>query len=195
MPRTARRQTSARFSRRTVLRAGGAAAALTAAGAGALAIHGHAGRYEEADPACPLRYFTRREYRIVCDLADTLFPPGNALGITGRQARVPEYIDHMLAGMREDKAVETHAMFLLFEHGTLAFGIRTRRFTDLSTREKESYLRRWERARVYSRRMLAAGLKAYLGLAYFAHPAVRRKLGVERACASAADALPREEWS
>jgi len=195
MARTPRRHSSARFSRRTVLRAGGAAAALAGATGIGLVVAGHGGRYVEADPACPLRYFTRREFRIVCDLADTLFPAGNALGITGRQARVPEYIDHMLADMRADKAAELKAMFLLFEHGTLAFGMRTRRFTELTPRDRESYLRRWERAQVYSRRMLAAGLKALLGLAYFAHPDVRAELGIQRSCGSAADALPREEWS
>lgn len=195
MSRTPRAHSSGRFSRRTVLRAGGATAALAAAGVAGVTIAGHGGRYEDADPACPLHYFTRREYRIVCDLADTVFPPGNALGITGREARVPEYIDRMLAGMRADKATEVHAMFLLFEHGTLAFGMRSRRFTELAPRQRERYLRRWERARVYSRRMLAAGLKALLGLAYFAHPDVRERLGVVRTCGSAADALPREEWS
>ncbi len=195
MSRTPSPHNSARFSRRTVLRAGGAAAALGAAGAVGLTVAGHAGRYEEADPACPLHYFTRREYRIVCDLADTMFPAGNALGITGREARVPEYLDRMLAGMRRDKATELRAMFLLFEHGTLAFGLRTRRFTELRPIAREHYLRRWERAQVYSRRALIAGLKAFLGLAYFAHPAVRERLGIQHVCSSPADARPREEWS
>ncbi len=169
--------------------------AVGATGTLGLTIAGHAGRYEEAHPACPLRYFTRREYRIVTDLANTMFPPRNALGITGTEARVPEYMDHMLAGMRADKASELRAMFLLFEHGTLAFGLRTQRFTELTPTDQERYLRRWERAQVYSRRMLVAGLKAFLGMAYFAHPAVRERLGIQHLCGSPADALPREEWS
>lgn len=163
--------------------------------AGGLAIHGHGHRYGEVEPACDLLAFSKREFQIVADLADILFPPGNALGISGREARVAEYIDRMVAGMEDDKATETKAMFLLFEHGTLAFGLRTRRFTDLPTEEKERYLRKWERARVYSRRMLAAGLKTYLGLAYFAHPAVRDRMGTKRVCGSAGDSLPRAEWS
>ncbi|MCO4772491.1 MAG: gluconate 2-dehydrogenase subunit 3 family protein [Deltaproteobacteria bacterium] len=186
---------SARFSRRTALRACGAVGGIALVGAVGYTAHGHAHRYEDVEPACPLRAFTRREFQIVADLADVMFPEGNALGITGREARVPEYVDHMVAGLERDKATEMKAMFLLFEHGTLAFGLRTRRFTDLPPREKEKYLRRWERSRVYSRRMLAAGVKTLLGLAYFAHPAVRERMGVHRACGSAGDALPREEWS
>ena len=195
MPRRIAPHSSARFSRRTALRAAsvvGGAAMATAAG---VAVHGHAHRYAAVKPACELLAFTRREFQIVADLADVLFPPGNALGITGSDARVPEYLDRMVAGMESDKATETKAMFLLFEHGTLAFGLRTRRFTDLSLVAKETYLRRWERSRVYSRRLLAAGLKTYLGLAYFAHPDVRRAMGTKRACGSAADAMPRAEWS
>lgn len=195
MSRTPRPQNASRLTRRRLLRATGAAAALGAAGGLGLTLAGHAGRYVQASPACPLRYFTRREYRIVLDLSDTMFPEGNALGITGREARVPEYLDHMLAGMRADKATELRAMFLLFEHGTLAFGLRTRRFTELTPVARERYLRHWERSQVYSRRMLIAGLKAFLGMAYFAHPAVRERLGIQHVCSSAADAMPREEWS
>lgn len=185
----------ARPSRRTVLRATAATAGVVAVGGVGVAVHGHAHRYAPVDPACPLLAFSRREFEIVGALADVLFPPGNHIGISGREARVPEYIDHMVAGMEDDKATEVKAMFLLFEHGTLAFGLRRRRFTDLPRIAQTRYLRRWETARVYSRRMLAAGLKTYLGLAYFAHPDVREALGIRRACGSAADALPREEWS
>ena len=108
---------------------------------------------------------------------------------------MPEYIDRMLADMRADKAFEFTTMLALFEHGTTAFGLRVKRFTDLDQKARERYLRRWERARVYSRRMLAAGLKTLLGIAYFAYPGVQEQLGIDRQCGSAADALPREEWS
>ncbi|MDP6928524.1 MAG: hypothetical protein QF412_02360, partial [Planctomycetota bacterium] len=103
--------------------------------------------------------------------------------------------DRMLAGMDEDKSSEFRAMLLLFEHGTLAFGLRARRFTELPSKARERYLRRWEEARVYSRRILAAGLKTVLGVAYFAHPSVQEALAIQRVCATPADAAPREEWS
>jgi len=195
MARTPSRHSSARFSRRTALRAVGVTGGVAVAVGTGVTLHGHARRYDPVEPACTLRAFSRREFQIVADLADVLFPAGNALGISGRQARVPEYIDHMVAGLEDDKATEMKAMFLLFEHGTLAFGLRTRRFTELPRPSQERYLRRWERSRVYSRRMLAAGLKTTLGLAYFAHPDVREAMGTKRMCGSAADALPREEWS
>ncbi len=195
MPKRLHPHSSARFSRRTALRACCAVGGVALSVAGGFAAYGHSHRYSEVEPACELLAFTKREFQIVADLANILFPPGNPLGISGREARVAEYIDRMVAGMEEDKATETKAMFLLFEHGTLAFGLRTRRFTDLPVTEKERYLRRWERARIYSKRMLAAGLKTYLGLAYFAHPDVRARLGAKRLCGSAADSVVRAEWS
>jgi hypothetical protein len=169
-------------------------AAVAAAGTGVVAFqHGHL--YDEPTPACELRYLQRREYAILAALSNALFPPGNSIGLSGTDARVPEYIDRMLADMRADKAVEFKTMLLLFEHGTTAFGLRVKRFTDLDQVARERYLRRWERARVYSRRMLAAGLKTLLGIAYFAYPGVQERLGIEKTCGTAADARPREEWA
>ncbi|MEE2828317.1 MAG: gluconate 2-dehydrogenase subunit 3 family protein [Myxococcota bacterium] len=195
MTQPARPTARPRISRRSLVKRGLALAALGgAAGAGVL-TWGHGGRYADPVPACDLHYLQRREFAILAALANALFPPGNDIGLSGTDARIPEYVDRMLAGMSQHKAAEFRAMLLLFEHGTLAFGLRARRFTDLSLPARERYLRRWEEARVYSRRILAAGLKTVLGIAYFAHPKVQAKLGMDRICASPADAVPREEWS
>ncbi|GEM_PF-1125345 len=184
-----------RSTRRTFLRRGAAAVAVSGAVYGGVSLYGHAGLYPEPEAACELKYLERREYAIVAALALALFPPGNSLGIDGLQARVPEYIDRLLTGMEPEKAADLKSMFLLFEHGTLAFGLRVRRFTELPPRARERYLRRWERARVYSRRMLAAALKSMLGMGYFAHPDVQEALGMKRMCGTIADAKPRDEWT
>lgn len=186
---------ASRITRRTVLRRSAAVLAVSGATYGGVSLYGHAGRYPDPTAACTLEYLGKREYAIVAALSLALFPPGNPLGIDGLQARVPEYIDRLLAGMEPDKARDLEAMFLLFEHGTLAFGLRVRRFTELPAREREKYLRRWERARVYSRRMLAAALKGMLGMGYFAHPDVQEALGMQRTCGTIADAKPRDEWA
>ena len=169
--------------------------AVATAAAGGVITWGHGRRYPDPEPACTLHYLERREFAIVSALSDALFPADNNIGPSGTEARVPEYVDRMLAAMGSDKAGEFRAMLLLFEHGTLAFGLRARRFTELPMKARERYLRRWEEARVYSRRILAAGLKTILGIAYFAHPDVQTALGMERLCATTADASPREEWS
>jgi len=183
------------MSRRTLVRRGLFLGAGTSVAAGGLLLWGHGGRYPSPKPACPLVYLERREFAILVALADAIFPKDNPLGLSGSEVRVPEYVDRMLARMPADKAAEFRAMLLLFEHGTLAFGLRARRFTELPQKAREKYLRRWEEARVYSRRMLAAGLKTLLGIGYFAHPDVKAALGIQKICATAVDALPREEWS
>ncbi len=195
MSRKPRPDARPRMTRRTVLKRAGAVAAVGAAGSAGWLAQSHGRRYEDPQPACELKYLGAREYAIVAALANSLFPPGNSIGFAGTDARVPEYIDRMLDDMRPDKASEFTTMLLLFEHGTTAFGLRARRFTDLPQKSRENYLRRWERARVYSRRMLATALKTVLGIAYFAHPDVQARLGMYRMCGSAADARPREEWS
>jgi hypothetical protein len=186
---------ASRMSRRALLRRGAVVVGVGGLGYAGVSLYGHAGRYPEPEAACKLLYLERREYAIVAALALALFPPGNPLGIDGIQARVPEYIDRLLAGMEPHKAKDLKSMFLLFEHGTLAFGLRVRRFTELPPRARERYLRRWERSRVYSRRMLAAALKSMLGMGYFAHPEVQASLGMERLCGTVADTKPRDEWS
>jgi hypothetical protein len=184
-----------RLSRRALLRRSAAAAALASAAGAGVFCAGHAGRYPEPSPACTLKFLAPREYAIVAALADTLFPPGNPIGLCGTEARVPEYVDRWLAAMQPDKAGEYRAMLLLFEHGTLAFGLRARRFTDLAQSARERYLRHWETSGIYARRALVGGLKTTLGFAYFAYPGVESRLGIARSCGAPADALPREEWS
>lgn len=195
MSRSSRPSARPRISRRSLVRRGLVLGAVGATATGAVLTWGHGQRYPEPEPACTLRYLQRREFAILAALSDALFPSGNAIGPSGTEARVPEYVDHLLAEMDSDKAAEFRSMLLLFEHGTLAFGLRARRFTELPQKARERYLRRWEEARVYSRRMLAAGLKTILGTAYFAHPDVQEALGIDRLCATAADAAPRAEWS
>ena len=183
-----------RISRRLLVRRGLLLGGLSAAAGTGVLLWGHGGRYPEAEPAVDLVYLDRRAFSVVASLSDALFPPGSALGISGRQARVPEYVDRMLARMPSNKAQEFVAMLLVFEHGTLAFGLRVRRFPELPQDRAEKYLRRWEEAQVYSRRILAAALKTTLGIAYFAHPDVQEKLGMQRTCAAGGDIAEREEW-
>ncbi len=194
MPRSPRPTARPRISRRTLVRRSLYIGAGLGAATGGLLLWGHARRYPNPEPACELLYLERREFTILVALADTIFPRGNPIGHSGSGARVPEYVDRMLARMPKDKAEEFRAMLLLFEHGTLAFGLRVRRFTELPPAAAQRYLRRWEEAQVYSRRMLAAGLKTLLGIAYFAHPAVQEAMGIQKVCASPKDAQPRQEW-
>ena len=182
------------ISRRTVLRRAGIAVAAVGGASAVVFGLGHSGRYDEVEPACDLLFLQKREYTIVAALADTMFPAGNAIGLSGTEARVPEYIDRWLEGQGEDKAGEFRMMLMLFEHGTAAFGLRVRRFSDLPSAARERYLRRWETTRLYSRRMLAMALKSALGIAYFAHPEVKERIGLRHRCATAADARLREEW-
>lgn len=194
----ARRPTDspAGFSRRVLLRRGGAVAVVGAAGViSTTTLLGQARRYPEARPACELLYLSKREFAILAALADTVFPPGNPLGHTGTEARVPEYIDRMLAALEPEKAADLKKMLLLFEHGTLAFGLRFRRFSSLPAKARARYLHHWESSAIYTRRAAVTAIKTLLGMAYFAHPEVRASLGIHPLCATPADAEPREEWS
>jgi len=195
MAKPGRPDAAPRLSRRSLLRRSAVVGAAVTVGGGTLVTLQHTSEYDPPNPACELKDLAPEQYAILAALSNALFPPGNSIGLSGTEARVPEYLDRMLAEMRADKAFEFTTMLLLFEHGTTAFGLRVKRFTDLNQKARERYLRRWERARVYSRRMLAAGLKTLLGVAYFAYPGVQERLGIDRSCATAADALPREEWS
>lgn len=100
MPDARRPDARPRLSRRTLLRRGAVLGLVTAAAAGGTVGIGHVGKYPTPTPACELWALSRREYAIVAALADSLFPPGNSIGLSGTEARVPEYLDRMLAGMQ-----------------------------------------------------------------------------------------------
>ncbi len=130
----------------------------------------------------PLSNLARGEVAFLDAVAETMFPAGGAIPLSGREADVPAYLDDYLSGLPRHLRLQIRALFLLFEHGTLLFpapgrGGR-RRFSGLAENQRAAVLEGWQSSRLLLRRLPFSALRAVLAIGYLGHPAALRHLKV-----------------
>lgn len=149
---------------------------------GATAIAGSSTAWSLA-PGLPdrgLQVLTATEHAVVKALADLYFP-GVHLPLSGTQAGVPAEVDRILAEVMDPmRAAAFRYVLRALEWGTLAS--RGRRFSALDRDVQLEVLAAWSAPEPVPRRVAGDSLKAVLGMAYFAHPEVKRALGWRLGC-------------
>jgi len=128
---------------------------------------------------------SRPELAVVAAAAETLFPPGGAIAVSGREAGIPSYVDRYVAAVPPRLRRLMRMLFFLVEHATVFFpapgGLRgggMRRFSSLSPEQRVAALAGWERSSLFPRRLVFTSLRAILTMGYMASPAVLRALGL-----------------
>lgn len=133
-------------------------------------------------PAVPGRTLARRELAFLSAAADTVFPPGGAIAVSGSGADVPERTDIWLAEIKPSLRVLIRLLIFLVEHATLLFPARGRggfrRFSSLAPEQREAVLRGWAGSSLPPRRLVFQSLRAVLTMTYLADPSVLRELGL-----------------
>jgi hypothetical protein len=132
-------------------------------------------------PARPAQILSRAELAILEAAAETLLPPGGHIPISGGEARVPEYIDRLVAASPPRQRGLMRALFFLIEHATLVFpapgGISgLRRFTKLRPDQRVAVIEGWHSSRLFPRRLVFTALRSLCTIGYLAAPAVLRAL-------------------
>ncbi len=122
---------------------------------------------------------TRKEYGFVHAVADTLFPKGGAIEISGEEARVSHYIDDYLCKSPALQRILMKALFFLMEHATVITFAGITRFSRLPMAKRVKYLEGWEFSRFYFRRIAFLSLRALIAMAYFACPEVEKAIGYD----------------
>ena len=126
------------------------------------------------------RILAPREAAFVEAAAETLFPSGGELAPSGREARVPEWVDAYLALQPARGRRLMRLLFCLVEQATILFAAPgrggRRRFSSLDPAQRVAHLEGWQRSRFFPRRLVFTSLRAILTMAYFADPAVLRGL-------------------
>ncbi len=136
-----------------------------------------------ATPARPAAVLSRRELGFLDAAADTLFPAGGAIPLSGREAGVPAYVDRYVEAVPRRMRILMRLLFFLVEHATVFFpapggisGGGMRRFSALDQAQREVALADWQRSRFFPRRLVFTSLRAILTMGYFASPPVLRAL-------------------
>lgn len=129
-----------------------------------------------------LHQLSRHEQAFVRAAADTVFPSGGALALSGSEAGAVEHVDRFVASLPPRSRVLIRLLFFLLEHATLFFpapgwtGIR--RFTALSPAQRVAVLDAWGRSPLVARRNVFQSLRAVVTMAYFANAAVLRGMAL-----------------
>ena len=114
--------------------------------------------------------------------AETMFPDGGAIPLSGREADLPAYLDDYFAGLPAHLRLQIRALFLLFEHATIIFSAPApngrRRFSSLSGDQRLAVFEGWQSSRLFLRRLSFSALRAVLTMGYLGHPAAMRHLKV-----------------
>jgi hypothetical protein len=136
-----------------------------------------------AAPRRPAAVLSRRELGFLDAAADTLFPPGGAIPLSGREAGVPAYVDRYVEAVPRRMRLLMRLLFFLVEHATVffpapggIFGGGMRRFSALDQARREAALAGWQKSGLFPRRLVFTSLRAILTMGFFASPPVLRAL-------------------
>lgn len=120
---------------------------------------------------------TFQEQAIVASVADSFFPRGGPISLSGSEAGLVGYFDLYLRRTPAEMRFLIHLLLFFFEHGTLLFGPYRSRFTRLNERERVLVLEAMSQSGIYFQRVTFLSLRTMLCMGYLAHPEVARQIG------------------
>lgn len=121
-------------------------------------------------------FLSAKEQAIVAAFADTLFPPGGPIPISGTQAGLVAYFDRYVSGLPPQQGVLIRLLLWFVEHGPWVFGPRPVRFTSLKERDRLRVMEAMRTSPIYFRRIAFLSMRTMLTMGYLAHPEVAREM-------------------
>lgn len=113
-----------------------------------------------------------REQALLAAVADTLFPPGGPIPVSGTEAGLVRYFDGYVRRSEPLPRFMIRLLFLYAELEPLVFGPRRVRFTRLTPEERLAALDSAGRSDIYFRRVTFVSMRAVMTMGYLAHEAV-----------------------
>lgn len=117
-----------------------------------------------------------KEEAIVAACADTFFPPGGPIPLSGSDAKLVEYFERYFARLPEGQRLLVRLLVWFIEHGPWVFGPRRVRFSDLNERDRLVVLERMRTSPIYFRRISFLSMRTILTMGYLAHPEVAKAM-------------------
>ena len=111
--------------------------------------------------------------------ADTFFPEGGAIAISGTQAGLVKYMDDYLRRLSPRSRYLVGLLFTFIEHSPFVFGPRPRRFSKLSPTHRLRCLRSMQQSRIYFRRIAFLSMRTMLTMGYLANDRVAAAMQME----------------
>lgn len=117
-----------------------------------------------------------KEQAIVAACADTFFPAGGPIPISGRSAGLVEYFERYFARLPEGQQVLVRLLVWFIEHGPWIFGPRRTRFSSAREHERLAVLESMRTSPIYFRRIAFLSMRTILTMGYLAHPTVAKSM-------------------
>lgn len=117
-----------------------------------------------------------KEESIVAACADTFFPAGGPIPVSGTEAGLVEYFERYFARLPEGQRVLVRLLLWFMEHGPWVFGPRRVRFTDLAEPDRLAVLEGMRTSRIYFRRIAFLSMRTMLTMGYLANDDVARAM-------------------
>lgn len=173
------------LTRRTLLKLGGAAGALLAAGGWAYRAF-----LWSAPPGPGLEVLSTEELGIADAIAEAFFPGPPQTPLSAREVGLGRFIDRYLAELYEDQRDLFRLVLRLLEAApALGSG---HGFSRLAVPARQEVLAAWQRSRLLYKRVAYQTLRFAFAMGYFEDGRVRNALGLRIGCA-AAERVP--EWT
>lgn len=128
-------------------------------------------------PAIRDSILSAREQALVAAFADTLFPPGGPIPISGTEAGLVAYMDRNVRTMPDRTRALMRLLFLFLELEPWVFGPFAPRFTHLSQSARIAALEKMSRSGIYFCRISFLSMRTMLTMGYLANDVVARRIG------------------
>jgi hypothetical protein len=119
-----------------------------------------------------------KEQTIVAACADTLFPPGGPIPLSGTDAGLVEYMEGYFERLPSQQRVLVRLLLWFIEHGPWVFGPRPVRFTSLDEEGRLRVLESMRTSPIYFRRIAFLSIRTMLTMGYLANADVARAMNM-----------------
>jgi hypothetical protein len=123
-----------------------------------------------------MKTLSAREAALLGAVADSFFPPGGPIPVSGTRAGVVEYFDRYVGRSGGRQAFLMRLLFLFTDLSPIAFGKVRKRFTELSRPQRIAHLHEAFVSSIYFRRVSFISLRALMTMAYLSNDEVARHL-------------------
>lgn len=117
-----------------------------------------------------------KEQAILAACADTFFPPGGPIPLSGTDAGLVEYFDGYFERLPDTQRVLVRLLLFFIEHAPWVFGPRRKRFSSLPLADRLRVLEAMRTSPIYFRRIAFLSMRTMLTMGYLANPAVARAM-------------------
>jgi hypothetical protein len=116
------------------------------------------------------------QQKVVAACADTMFPPGGPIAVSGTEAGLVAYVAAYAAALPWLRRFLVWMLFLFIQLSPFVFGPRRARFTRLSPDERLIVLQQMAVSATYFRRVSFLSMRAIMTMGYFACPRVTARI-------------------